>query len=434
MNLPQSPGAELAVIGGAIFHPHLYPEIARRLKPHTFSDGARSAAWEAITALYDDGREEIDTILVAQAMVDGGAKRDHVNAVMQSVTSLEIAESAVVEHTETVVDSWRRRQLCIAAHRAIDKANDRTRNVGEAADYLRRIGESLDSSGADEAPDELADVLAEYAQRTKELLESGATPSFMTGIASLDTRMRIGRSSFIVVGARPKTGKSWLVKSILLGSAAFGRRGLLITNELTRGEVAQRIAATWGGARWLLDRDPILDDLAELDAIAARAKAEGVLFHIRYERSADRILAIMDAQVRRHPDTACVVVDYIQNAINLPRAWGDNDAARAAEFVLRLADFAKRREVCVIGVSSLNKPSKDTQHKRPTVSELFGTAKIEYAADAVLLLWRPAPAERPRRVEFWLAAGRHVRDNIRWTLDLDLNTGRFVEPSAETEQ
>ena len=80
-----------------------------------------------------------------------------------------------------------------------------------------------------------------------------------------------------------------------------------------------------------------------------------------------------------------VIVDYIQA---VARIRGDSHEREIAQITEYLKQMAGEMDIPVMALSQLNRQSERTEDKRPEMSHLLASGKIEADADVVTLLYR----------------------------------------------
>tara|TARA_Y100001938_G_scaffold78406_1_gene108320 strand:- start:1190 stop:2395 length:1206 start_codon:yes stop_codon:yes gene_type:complete len=202
--------------------------------------------------------------------------------------------------------------------------------------------------------DSIAAALAESATGGEQIASLACAPGF--------DGLRRGR--VVVIGARPKHGKSILGLQIA-ASAAHKRPALLVSLEMARGEQAKRLRRQGG------------DDVAGLMLdIVTHAKAPTI----------EALHRLATAKKLKHGDLALVVLDYVQIA----RCEGEAQMAdwqRVTKISRDCKLIAGSLDCCVVVLSQLKQSSEGREW--PRSSDLAQADALQRDADHVLLLHRP---------------------------------------------
>lgn len=173
------------------------------------------------------------------------------------------------------------------------------------------------------------------------------------------------RGRLVVLGARPKVGKSLLALQIAAAAAREGRV-LLASLEMSRGEQGSRLVRQVGE----------VDARALMMEIVSHAKVPTIQALHRLARH----------KRMRHGDLAMVVVDYAQ----ICRCEGEarmRDNERVAAISRECKLMAATLNCCVVLVSQLKQASE--QRDWPRSSDLAQSDALQRDANHVLLLHRP---------------------------------------------
>ncbi|WP_428615763.1 DnaB-like helicase C-terminal domain-containing protein [Pseudoalteromonas sp.] len=252
-------------------------------------------------------------------------------------------------------------------------------------------------------------VIAYCDDRASGRIENG----IKTGIAAIDKAMGdrgIGKTDFIVLGARPKTGKTLVSLAVSANLAMEGKKVLFFSLEMSEFELGVRLMANasymkpsdiysyvghdndefWSNvstaSHRLMDKDLYIEDtpalkIQQIKAIAKQFSAK---------------LGGLDL----------IVVDYLQKA-------GVNDKGRhdlaVGEISSGLKDLAKEIECPVFALSQLNRNGKG----KPDMTHLRESGQIEQDADAIFLIHNVVDSENDEElhkhpiVEVNMPAYRH---------------------------
>ncbi|MGX7582957.1 replicative DNA helicase [Candidatus Vidania fulgoroideorum] len=199
---------------------------------------------------------------------------------------------------------------------------------------------------------------------------------FDSGYKNLN-RLNIKYGDFIIVAGRPSSGKTSLVLNICK-NVSIKNSVLFFSMEMTSNQIISRIISLYykifnneilkkikkGGGKRLKKLKLLIDDSCILTPLKLKLKIKEVL--------------------NKHKNLKLVVIDYIQ----LMRSdyKKDNRNNEITEISRFLKIIAKEFNLCVIGVSQLNRNSEQRISKIPIISDLRESGALEQDADIVILI------------------------------------------------
>jgi replicative DNA helicase len=227
-----------------------------------------------------------------------------------------------------------------------------------------------------------------------------------TGLADLDTLTTgLRPGSLNVLGGRPGGGKTTLALQIAWNVAAAGSGSVRFYSlEMTRQQLAEKLLANVSGVEVHRAADGMLKP-AHFDALEkGRYEISQAAINVddRPRINPAVVRSTLRRELRREPQPALVVIDYLQlmQAADrfLPREQQISSISR--EFKM----LALETGVPVLLLSQFNRASEQ-ENREPRLSDLRESGAIEQDADAVLLLW--PDASDPARINVKLGKNRH---------------------------
>lgn len=410
MEVPANVELEAGVISGVLTYPETLPEAQVRMSASDFWETIFQVCWDELVEALGEGRsmgliELNDRVATRLPDRDPEAIQEHFAA----LSRLQPGRSEVPGLADRVRDLAQRRKVQYAATVVAERAADQRVGLSHLLAELESL-EAYDGSQDDATAEELPAVLEQYIAESEEMLDRGEDLTLRTGLDWLDSRLSLRKGGLLLIGAREKTGKSWMVQEIAEGSARRGNRVGWISSEMNYTDISPRILGSLGGQSWVLDRPPT--DAEEIQALRKAAQRfQDLPVWFRYESQADLVMRRLNYWVRTH-GLDVVIVDYFQDC-RLPAEWGDKEHEREARFIVDLHRFAKENGVLMVVVSGVRK-GRD-EHEAPSVNDLYGSNRIPFTSDWIVLLHRPSPRVQ-NLVECRLPEARLVRDQVRWWL------------------
>jgi replicative DNA helicase len=204
-----------------------------------------------------------------------------------------------------------------------------------------------------------------------------------TGYSLLDSLLHIEPGDMVVVAARPSTGKSHFVLSLMQRMATrFGTKSMFVSLEMSKPSVAKRISAAQMG----LGQDTKVP-LHELEVVARKANRAFSDLPILVDfgnRKMDRVIENIRSSVKKH-GLEMVVIDYLQ----LLECKGRNRQEEVADASRRIKALSNELLVPIITVVQMNRDIEKRTGSVPQMSDLRESGQIEQDADSILFVDRP---------------------------------------------
>ncbi len=384
---PHNIDAEVATLGAVLLDPPALTRVIDFVRAEDFYRQANGRVFEAIMKLWDRG-ESIDLItLTNELQAEGQLERAGGAAYISSLTT-SVPTSANVEYYAQIVrqTSLRRRLISLAAEVTESCFDDTipTRQVIEEAE--RRIFE-LAETNQTRAFQPAKEVVKRTVAAIEKLYHNQDDYTGVpTGFHALDN-MTSGfqNSEFIVIGARPSVGKTAFALT-MAANMSIGHKVPVgfFTLEMSDMALMQRLVASEARIGSQIIRTGMLrpSDFANLTNAAGRIYEAPLWIS---DTPGMRLLDLR-AQARRmvsQHSVRIVFVDYLTLITNenaeVPRH------EQIAEVSRSLKALARELEIPVVALSQV---SRDTEGKRPMLSNIRESGSIEQDADVVLFLHR----------------------------------------------
>lgn len=228
----------------------------------------------------------------------------------------------------------------------------------------------------------LSAMMADFLQRMGQ-----PKPDYLHwGLGMLDGLLHAGKGSYILLGARPSTGKTALALQVGLSMAGTKRVGFfsLETSEEVAGD---RIAAANLGTTLpsIKQRNKPQSDL---QAFAYQLSTKDV-FRREFEfisGSSMSVAEIRSLALARKYDV--VIIDYVQ--LIRPATRGERTEQMQA-VSMELRAMTQLTGITVLALAQLRRPDTQGKRKAPTMADLKESGQFEQDADAILLLYHDDP-------------------------------------------
>tara|TARA_R100000306_G_scaffold53770_1_gene50791 strand:- start:961 stop:2244 length:1284 start_codon:yes stop_codon:yes gene_type:complete len=300
--------------------------------------------------------------------------------IVETVERTPATRKNVEAYVATIVEAARRKHIVSLAHRVIESDLDQE-PFSEILKYSASIatvttwapeGRSEPKLAYDLARDYLEDLEAQrLGLKTNTLLKSG--------IDSLDNILYVRPGQMVVIGGRPKMGKTHLMISVLRNIARIhDKPTLFVSAEMNEAQIGERIASS----------EAPLGKTAQ-DVVSVRESIlsswDGVPIYFD-DKPKSLGAALMSIRLqKRNLDISAAAIDYLQ-LLKLPQSTSrERQVAEASSAFKRLS---MELDIPIFVVAQLNRSCEFRENKRPILSDLRDSGQIEQDADAVVFVYR----------------------------------------------
>ena len=367
-------------------------EIATQISANDFYEEAHQNIWNCWSSLMDAGvAHDVASIAASArrlAVFVGGP--DYLLSLAKDEILRTSSDLALQAASRRIKDLSLTRYLTSTLQSTVSLAmsgqsslEDLTTLVNDGLEFVRSAA-TLRSNG----PVHIAHYVSAVTEQI-DMRSSGQEPTntVTSGNEELD-RLILGlhEGDLIVVAARPSMGKTAKALSIAEAAAKTGRPVLIFSTEQSGNALTYRMLASEGrieatqlkrgdlsqedwsrlvdGARTLGELPIYIDDTSELTLPELRSKA--------------RQFAL------KHP-RPLIVVDYMQRLA--PHKQGEPRMI-IGEISTGLKNLAKELKSPVVALAQLSRTVESRTNKRPMMSDLAESGKIEQDADMIFFLYR----------------------------------------------
>lgn len=226
----------------------------------------------------------------------------------------------------------------------------------------------------------------------------------------------------IVVAGRPGSGKSTWAMNLALDAAVKGQKVLFYTLEMSNKEVCQRMLSCLDYLVCVRDGGSPLtygniirqhSDKTQAERIASipiERIANNFIFANTYNVTPSQVVTKIKAEKRKNKELALVVIDYL-TLMDL-----DSDSTKAETRALAIGAATRKLKtvslqagVDILAVCQLNRGVESRDNKRPMLSDLRESGRIEEDADLVIMNYWPwyyNKNEDPMRYEYSVVKNR----------------------------
>lgn len=442
--------AERAVLGASFAAPAALALARGIVRPVDFAEHAHELAFATMCTMTDE-REPVDLVTLERALRESGAwervaKRLDINDLVFCGLSTRNVET----HARIVADHAEARRFRDAATQLVRATNDpeaTTAKIRECVGAL--LGDALRGQAL-RGPRSFLELSHDYWRIVEESADRvpGSIDGLPTGIEGLDLLLSgLHPHELVIVGARPRMGKSSLVMQMAVAAAQSGKGPALgFSLEMSSVNLYGRT----------------LHSHARVDATkvrSARLTPDEFNCLLRETKRLCEVPVYLDDAIgmtigdiagkatamKAQRGLSLVFIDYLQLvASEMQRG---NRQLDVQEMSRGLKTLARTLDVPVVLLAQLNRDLEKRPDKRPILADLRESGSIEQDADVVIFLYRDVEYNRDTKdrdiAELIVAKQRNGPTDtirVRWegqftrfaeldAAERDSDPPRFVPPS-----
>lgn len=387
--LPADIAAERAVLGAILLEREAIVAVAGDLTPDDFYLEKHALVYQAARACYER-REPPDLATVAaelrrqeQLHLVGG-----VSFLGEIVTEVPTAVH-VAYYAKGVIHAAGLRRLIEASGKIAALGYDEAPGLEATYDLAEQTLFAVTQRRGEEGWKHISQVANEWFEQLASQDATEARRGTPTGLADLDSLLGGGlqRGDLVLLAARPGVGKTALALSITDHAASRGLAVGVVSQEMSRDQLLQRLVSARTGidlAR--LRSDALREDerLKALDALGALSELP-----IYVDDQAGKSSGAIRAAARRlTAEHGCdlLVIDYLQLLVGEQRS--ENRVQEVAAISRDLKLLARELDCPILALSQLSRAVEQRASKVPQLSDLRDSGALEQDADVVLFIYR----------------------------------------------
>lgn len=391
---PQALDLEKSILGAILIDQRALPRVTSMIQDHqVFYKDSHQMIYKHVLEM--NAKEmQVDLVTIVQHMRDAGDLDRVGGAKYLAELSQQVSSSAHVQtHARIVLDKWMQREVIRSSMDMYAAAYDADKDVVDILADHQRAFEQLMIMGTKGKRPDLLHYIHKAHEEILALSRSGKGFSGIpTGFAELDVLTGGWRpGEMIVIGARPKMGKTALATAMTKAAISAGYKGVFISGEMTETDMVKRMMALEAPtlhANQLflhgLKKDSYMaeyhnDILPKLEAMNESLRVMRQIGNIRPLK-----MELLSLQSEWGLDF--VVLDYLQ----LYDVGGrqSNRTQEVSEVSRAVKIMAQDLNVPIIALAQLSREVERRPNKRPMLSDLKETGSIEQDADKVIFIYR----------------------------------------------
>jgi replicative DNA helicase len=377
------------------------------LRPDDFYEVRNSVVYKAMLDLESEAAP-VDFITVVNKLKEQGKLEDvggqgYLTELMQSTPSSLHADY----YAQAVKDFAKLRNIVTTASQVVGVANgvhsESVKGIlDKAATLLYNVLKEEDVQGL-ETSRQLAEA---YWDDLTERIENPIVARISTGFPELDVVTGgFVPSDLMIVAGRPSWGKTSLAMTSLMHLARAGVPCALFPYEMSKLQTTQRFISQMSGVPLLKVKSAVGLTQSELDKITATVSELSTLpLYVDSNAFGDiyYLVSAIRGYVARY-GVKVICIDYLQIIPTLT----DDLTNEFGKITRALKTLATALDITIILVSQLNRNLEHRETKRPRLSDLRQSGRIEEDADIVLFAYRDLDGDTPEMAELIVAKNRN---------------------------
>jgi replicative DNA helicase len=429
MNSAYSLEAENSVLGSILLDASVFPGVREALTAEDFSNTVNKAIYKAAEGLFNAGKV-VDPVSIKRAAeaILGGSEDVNLNDYMLQLLEITPTAANVSEYVKLARDASMRRQL-IEIARKIETYVESYSPPREVIASAQKALQGIESNERNRETISFSDALTDFLVLQDEI-QTGVCLFIKTEYKYIDRVLGGGllNSGFYLLAGRPGMGKTTLGLNIVRKVAKKGLPVLFVSLEMSKEQITQKLLALETG----LSTQELV---GKMDAQAVDRVTEAVTqiheLPLTLNQKTDATVSDIANMARAVKGLALICVDYV--GLIEP----DDKRAKPYEGVSQvsrdLKRLAMRLNIPILGLAQLNREVTGRSDKRPLISDLRDSGRLEQDANGIILLHRPDYYDpnykhdgiSPVILEVDIAKNRHGPTG-KVTLDYYLTNGRIL--------
>lgn len=385
---PHDTNAEIGVLGSLFLLPSGFAEVAMIVKAEDFWDDAHAKLFRRMAAVHESGKPLDPTIIVAALKTAGEFEVIGGMAYVSKIINAVPNAAHLNYYACIVADKAAKRRVIVECTQLLTDAYD---DHGSAEDLLASFAAASGrlSQGVAQQRD-----LVTLGQAAAEVIEGLSQPAQVStvnraawGIPSVDEDLGpIMPGEVCVIAARPGNGKTSFAQQCLRHSAMRDRPAMIVSLEMTKGELAGRELSRLTGvdSRTIRSGEVNPDELQRLKSASADVAELPLYIWSPAKATLGQIRGMVAHAVSRH-GVRLVAIDYMQLIEGERSRPGESRRDELAVVSRGLKRLAKEFSVPFVVLSQINREG-ERDNKEPTLGQLRECGAIEEDADFVVFL------------------------------------------------
>lgn len=414
--LPSAEEAERCILGAVIMDNGFMAAIADRMDPGDFYSPKHRRIYTAMAAMFAE-RRLIEPIGIGEELKKDGSIESigGVAAIMNLTLGLPIwnldSVEQVLEYCRMVRDKRKLRDLVKVCSQVTANALDEEDNVSEILQFAQAAVNDLCAVSPDDlTAKSIADVFEHDVFPRIDQFVAGETVKIPFGFPQLDeaTNGGAGLGELVLMGAKPKSGKSFLSMQIASYHALSAIPSLVVSREMANFENGFRLIAQRTKYSNAIFRPNLLSHTAE-DMKVRAAEYFNLPLYLDDRSKTVRDIRRQARILKESVGLKTVFVDYAQLVRPSTVVKNQNRSEVLEAIYYDLKELAHDLQLVVYANTQFNRIGIKAQ--RPSMADFDGSSAAEKAGN-LILIWdldrEWSELSDGRLGKLWIEAGRNV--------------------------
>ncbi len=398
---PQDPELEKVILGAMLLETDKLDEVISMVKhPEAFYVDAHQMIFSAILELYHlEVKVDIMTVMgqlrkMMQLDLIGGA------GYLTELTMNVVSSAHVEDHCKLMLEYYLKREAIRVAGQMLKGAYDDSVDAFDLVDMadsqlIQVLNDTVNNDPIQVGAISRSNIKSAIEKREKEITHDG--PGI--GLKKLEEVLICWQpADFVVIGARPSTGKTAFALQLAMNAATHAERPTgvgIFSLEMGGGSLVDRMHSNVSRVTLKNIKQPVTIDQGTFDRyILSDSKLSDMPIYI--DDSGNATLTSLKAKIKKlvkKRGVRLVIIDYLQ-LVELDNAGSNMNREQEISKISRgLKQLAKVLDITIIALSQLNRTSTGRADNIPKTSDLRESGAIEQDADVIMLLYRPSDEE-----------------------------------------
>lgn len=399
---------EQALLGACLLNPDVLDVVDGKITAGDFAEPLHAQIFQAFQSARNEGRR-FDVSLMKSILgqhasaeiIEGVTVGEYLARLAANVGSVINAP----DYARVISESANYRRLA-AAGRLLEEQARKGYAAGTSAQIAASVIAELDAVASAAASDvnrrvSVGQAVASAYGATLDRIENGTQTGVTWGLADLDRVTLLYPGELTIAAARPSMGKTTLGLSTCLAAAKRGHGVLFVSLEMGGIALGQRVLSDmcFDGVRQPIPYTDIRDGKLPDDGLErlyeAVQRIDALPLFIEQEpgltvsQIAARARHELQRMERKGIKLGLLVVDHLGLIAASDRYAGARHLELGA-ITSALKVLAKTLGIPVLLLCQLSRAVESRENKRPMLSDLRESGRIEEDADTVVLLYREA--------------------------------------------
>lgn len=401
--------AEQALIGACVLNIEIVDMLDGMVAAEDFGEPIHAQIFDVLARARREGRR-VDFKLLIALMGDDAAKELEGAGLTVAAYIARLASEATTtlnarDFARVILEYAGYRKLASTSARLSEMSAAR-HVAGSPAEIAADAIAELDQIVTSNTPSSvrrmsIGEAATQAVASLNDVLVNGTKRGITWGLTDMD-RATLGMRSgqLVILAARPSAGKTTVGVSVALAAARAGAGVMFVSLEMVAQELAERAlsdmthaagrpvpyATIIAGNATDAEMNAVIEAAGTLQKLPVSIEQQGGL---SVSQVVSRARVLRAKWERRNQPLSLIVIDHL-GLLQASGRYSGNRHSEIGEITGSLKMLAKEMGVPILLLCQLNRAVESRDNKRPQLSDLRESGRIEEDADMVIFLYREA--------------------------------------------